>query len=320
MFHNIKNFFLGNVKVLMYHRIAAPETDIWQLSVNPQKFEDQLKILQKNGNVVPIQQIVQNFYSKKLQKNCSAITFDDGYVDNYEIAKPLLEKYELPATFFISSGNIGTDGEYWWDELERLILFTIQLPSIFILLINEITIQSDLSSETVLNDDIKQKHRNWDAINQSPPTLRAQLFLRLWQELKPLSHEKQQYLLLMIRNWANIVDLGRDEYKTVSVEQLKNLSEHPLFTIGAHTVTHPALTYHNRDVQNREIFDNKIQLEKITGAEVDLLAYPYGNYNDKVMQLANEIGFKAAFTTNPKRIAAYNNPYELGRFQVTNFT
>jgi len=87
--------------VLMYHRIASPVNDYWQLCVSPENFEQQLQVISK--------------YKKNI-----LITFDDGYIDNYSNARPLLEKYQLPAIFFIATGNIDSGKEFWWDQLEQL--------------------------------------------------------------------------------------------------------------------------------------------------------------------------------------------------------
>ena len=58
-----------------------------------------------------------------------AVTFDDGYLDNILNAKPILEKFEIPATVFVCAGMIGRDGELWWDQLERALLLTKKLPN-----------------------------------------------------------------------------------------------------------------------------------------------------------------------------------------------
>ena len=93
----IKYLFKRQVTVLMYHRIGSPDVDPWQLSVSEKNFEQHLRLLQKV--VQPLPSIIRNLKEGKLNTKCVALTFDDGYADNYLIAKPLLEKYEIPATF-----------------------------------------------------------------------------------------------------------------------------------------------------------------------------------------------------------------------------
>jgi peptidoglycan/xylan/chitin deacetylase (PgdA/CDA1 family) len=98
----LHKMFNRRTVVLMYHRIANSANDYWQLCVSPENFEQQLQVISKHRDHV-------------------AITFDDGYIDNYTAAKPLLEKHHLPATFFIATGNINSGKEFWWDELQQLI-------------------------------------------------------------------------------------------------------------------------------------------------------------------------------------------------------
>lgn len=102
------------VNALLYHRIANTEDDFWNISVSQKHFEEQIKWLSEN---YPIIKSTDDF--TKITKPSFVITFDDGYADNYDIAFPILEKYGVPATFFISTGML--DGyTFWWDELYRL--------------------------------------------------------------------------------------------------------------------------------------------------------------------------------------------------------
>ncbi len=93
-----------------------------------------------------------------------------------------------------------------------------------------------------------------------------------------------------------------------------------LFTFGAHTVTHPALANHDAQFQKKELMENRRFLREVTGQDINLLAYPYGIYNEETLQVAAELGFKAAFTTEEKPVELNSSIYRLGRFQVTNLT
>ena len=114
--------------ILMYHRVAELEIDPWSLSVTPQNFGEHLEVLQKHYHPLSLQQLVEALRGNKRPDRAVVVTFDDGYADNFYNAKPLLEKYNIPATFFISTGFIGQNREFWWDELERLLLQPRKLP------------------------------------------------------------------------------------------------------------------------------------------------------------------------------------------------
>ena len=87
----------------MYHRVNILRPDPWTTCVSPAHFEQHLQVIRS----LPIRTV---------------ITLDDGYADNFENAKPLLEKYDTPALIFVTSGVLDSPYEMWWDELERQFL------------------------------------------------------------------------------------------------------------------------------------------------------------------------------------------------------
>src|SRR5690606_31467716 len=175
--HFIQNYLEPKALVLMYHRIAAPETDIWDLAVSPANFEEQLQVLSQTGEVVPLHELAARAKEKRRRKRLIALSFDDGYSDNYETAKPLLEKYRLPATFFVTSCNVGTAREFWWDELENLILYSAHLPATFVMEVKGGLIKTDLNQETEMSEELQQQHMHWKACLTLPTTRRSELFL-----------------------------------------------------------------------------------------------------------------------------------------------
>jgi peptidoglycan/xylan/chitin deacetylase (PgdA/CDA1 family) len=300
----------------MYHRIAEPVSDVWEITVSADRFEQHLQVLQKMGNVVTLQQLADQIISNKLNRNTIAITFDDGYIDNFTVAKPLLEKYQLPATFFIASGNVGSDKEFWWDELEYIFLFSPLLPASLSIYISETQITLALKEEASLTEELKRKHSLWKACTEEPPTLRAKLFYKIWEQLRPLRFDLQQQYLQQIRTWANVPESTRPAYRMMNTAELKQMAVNPLFTIGVHTVTHPALAHQSILYQKTELLENRKFLAELTNHEVKLLAYPYGNYNSDTMTIVSDAQFNAAFTTEEKTIKSGSARYRLGRFQA----
>ena len=110
--------------VLMYHRIAEPQIDPWQLAVSKKNFRDHLQVLSASGKVISTQELIECVRNEKLESDCFCITSDDGYQDNFLHAFPLIEEYECPATFFIASGKIGSNEPYWWDLMTDIFLST----------------------------------------------------------------------------------------------------------------------------------------------------------------------------------------------------
>ncbi len=314
----IKKMFERKAIVLMYHRIADSKADVWDIAVSPANLEEHLKFLKNTGRVISLESLVKNIHNKWIRKNGIVITFDDGYADNFYIAKPLLEKYKLPATFFIPTINIGQSREFWWDELENIILYKEDLPSSISIIINDIKIEFDLGEESKLNNEIISRQIAWKAYEAPPSTLRCKLFLTVWEILKPLPDERQQEYLQTIRSWAGCHISARPEYLCMSIYQLKELKENKLFTIGSHSATHPALAFHDKSFQEKELAENKNFLEEITNQKITTIAYPYGSFNQDTISAAAAAGFTSAFTTDEESVCNKTERYRIGRFQVRN--
>jgi len=313
---SLKSIFSKKSIILCYHRIASPLTDAWQLSVSSENFEQHLKILKQTKIVVPLPEIVDDVNKNSVSKKIG-VCFDDGYTDNYVTALPLLKKYHVPATFFITSKNINTTNEFWWDELEYIIMQFPNLPAELTFEWKGNILNYHLKNECVLNEDVLLKNRNYKA-SLAPVSLRSELYFMLWKFLSPLQADELEQIMQIIRNWAGVAPCCRIDYTSMSQEKLFNLSKNSLFTIGGHTSTHPALSNFSKQEQQQEIDDNKKFLEQITNQKIDLFAYPSGNYNAATINTLKELEFKAAFTTSENVIRNDDDPFEISRYMVKN--
>lgn len=296
--------------ILLYHRIADDPIDAWDLCVSVQNFERQLHWLKKNCRVISLEEMVFEWSRKKLKPNSIAITFDDGYLDNYTLAIHLLEKYALPATFFITNER----KILWWDELEACLLKTETLPERFHFTINSILIDYSLLGETSLTPELHAKLCCWKAFTK-PTTKRAGLLMQVWKQLRFMTYEEQQKALVQIRGWS----ASKISSPPLMNEwQVKNTSEQSLFEIGAHTKTHPALSSLRIEMQKAEMLENKNYLEEIIGKKVKYFSYPYGDYNEQAINVASESGFEASFTTQGLPVGFCKRIHQLGRYCVTN--
>ncbi|GAA4303381.1 polysaccharide deacetylase family protein [Nibribacter koreensis] len=318
--HIIKGYLQPSALVLMYHRVDASMQDAWNIAVHPDLFEQQLEVLQTNHNVLPLSELIERAHKNSLPRNSLAITFDDGYQDNYLQAKPLLEKYRLPATFFIATGNTGTVNEFWWDELEELLLKSPSLPVNFKMTIAGTSIETELAQESLLDDNLQSKLRFWKAFVQEPDTQRGKLFLQLWLLIRPLPATEQQQYLAQLKEWAGGSQEKKNGYKCMTSGQIQELANHPLFEVGGHTVTHPLLSSLDRAQQYHELKANQDTLQEITGKPISTCSFPYGAYNADSLVVVQQMGYAAALTTQEKRINHQTNPFQLGRIQVPNLS
>lgn len=106
------------VAILGYHRVCAGAVDPLGLSVAPEHFEAHLDAVARLGRPMRLADAAAAIDAGRVPRRAIVVTFDDGYADNLHTVLPLLEKYRVPATMFVTSGSRG--GEFWWDRLVRL--------------------------------------------------------------------------------------------------------------------------------------------------------------------------------------------------------
>src|SRR5215212_5224770 len=114
--------------ILLYHRVAKLHSDLWSLAVTPEHFAEHLEVLRQYAHPIRLQHLPQALSDGNIPNRSVVVTFDDGYADNLHSAKPLLKRYDIPATFFLTTGYVGKEREFWWHELERLLLQPGTLP------------------------------------------------------------------------------------------------------------------------------------------------------------------------------------------------
>jgi peptidoglycan/xylan/chitin deacetylase (PgdA/CDA1 family) len=301
--------------ILLYHRIAEPTTDPWQLCVSPHHFAEHLEILRRHARVIPLANLshVMNAPAERTV----AITFDDGYADNLAAAT-LLEKNGVPATVFITSGYIGGDREFWWDELDRLILQTTDLPPVLRLVVG------GQSIEFALDAAIEDAHRpaRWRAYIDEPNDARQSAYLGIWERLVTRPAAEQRRVLDEIATQSNIPGVRWPSHRPLTRDELATLAAHPLIEIGAHTITHAALPAHPLPVQRREIADSKSQIEEIVGSSLGGFSYPHGRFDDESVRLVRDSGFTYACAVQadhgPETPASHRS-YLLPRIMVENW-
>lgn len=303
--------------ILMYHQVSDKRYDPWELAVHPKHFHAQLDYLKKNFNVVPVADLADGIAARKLKKTV-AISFDDGFKDNYANAAPLLDWHELPATFYVATRALRANYLYWWDALQDVIFHTEILPVRLDIVINGVPVQFTFRTDRRLNGQLVNQLRAWN-YNLPIPNERVALYMLLWHHIRPLSYAQQEQVLARIREWANHNEFRSNGDQTMSVREMQMLSENPLFTVGAHSVHHAMLSQQNAIEQAYEVKESKSQLEKWIGKSVTGFAYPYGNYSALTQTLLKEAGFRYAVSTELKAVTADDDPFALPRIQVKNW-
>lgn len=128
-YSGIAGLFLNAVKfyrhpallILTYHRVYDSSADYEYLGVSRDVFEGHIKFIKDNFKVVSMQEGIGALHEAKSKEIYAAINLDDGYMDNYTNAFPVLKKYSFPATIFLTSDFIGKSHIFWWDRVFNIV-------------------------------------------------------------------------------------------------------------------------------------------------------------------------------------------------------
>jgi peptidoglycan/xylan/chitin deacetylase (PgdA/CDA1 family) len=268
------------IVILMYHRVVDVRSSIYDINISPDNFYRHMQHIQRKYRPMRLEDAASALESNSLPRKGVVVTFDDGYIDNYTNAYPILEQFQIPATIFVTSGYVSSNCEYWWEKLEYLLLNSSSLPDEFKISINGVDI------------DIRLPTANQEQ--------RILTYKRVHTFLKSLRPECRSKILAHFTEYAGLGDVIRQDYRSMDSDEIVNLSRSGLIDIGAHTKNHPVLSALSEEEQYDEIVGSKAALESIIGKPVNSLAYPYGTAEDfipQTLEIARQAGFKAACTT-----------------------
>jgi peptidoglycan/xylan/chitin deacetylase (PgdA/CDA1 family) len=227
------------------------------------------------------------------------INFDDGYRDNWENAFPILKKYNIPATIFLTTGVIGTENRIWLNKLYSDFHRT-RVP--FINLVNDQGEKHTYSLGT--NSDKKQAlFAARDVLKNSSGAFRNHLLRDLTSQLKQNVNGDDTGELRML-SWNQVIEMARHN-----------------ITFGAHTVNHLIMENETESIQEKEIRLSKNTIEERTGRTVNVFAYP-GNsgkgFNRSTKDLIKACGYTACclFSTGTGFNEVGCDPFELNRAEV----
>ncbi len=309
------------VVVLAYHRVAETPTGIRSLCVTPQHFREQMEILSKLSVVVRLADLPAVLESRWSFRRAVAVTFDDGYADNLYVAKPLLERFGVPATVFITTGYIGGYKQFWVDVLEAAILGQSTLPSVFSLSVGGRVHRWTLDGAANGSAKPRAGARTRNLSHDVPVGSRQSVFAELHELLRPCPDAERRRAARAVaglvgwRPTADDIGLAR----VMSEHEIVRLAAGGLVEIGAHTVTHPVLAMLSERRQRSEIVRSKRRLEAILGRRVTSFAYPYGSKTDyslQTVELVRELGFERACAFFEGLVQPRTDPYQLPRCGV----
>lgn len=315
----LRNTLLPRAIILLYHRVTEVPSDPQLLAVTPQHFAEHLEILRKWARPMRLQQLAGGFGCGNLSRRSVVVTFDDGYADNLHNAKSLLEHYDIPATVFVTGGYVGQEREFWWDELERLLLQPGTLPETLDLSLNGTSYRWDLGEASHYSVDSFQSLCGWNVLSDTDPGPRQHLYRTLHQLLQSLPPGEQAHILAELWRWSGAAATGRSSHRALTVDELRELARGGLVEIGAHTVNHPVLSLLPEASQRDEIKRSKGHLEEILEHSVNSFSYPYGSdaaYTSETVDIVRDLGFTCACANYSNLVRPGVDRYQLPRLLV----
>lgn len=264
--------------VLCYHRVGGPRPDPAQLDVSAAHFAAHLAILRAQASPLSLAEFERRRRAGTLPKRAVAVTFDDGYADNLHTALPLLEQARVPAEVFIVTGAVGSDAEFWWDDVARACTHPAR-PSQLRLMLDDAVLKYD----DVARDD-------------------AMLYATVSMWLRPRAAHHQKDAAAQLLAWAGASATPRESHRPLRVAELQRLAASPLIGIGSHTVTHPVLGPLDARVRAAEFRDSRAALAQWLGAAPAHLAYPFGD-GDAVTPVVERAARAAGYTVSLTTVA-----------------
>ena len=265
----------ARLSILIFHRVHAEPDSIFPGEPDAHRFKALMALLGKSFNFCSLDDAVRGLRDGTLRKGSLAVTFDDGYVDNLDVACPILLALGIPATFFVASGFM-RGGRMWNDRIVEAVRHCDA----------DVTeIERALASTPGAGTAVKGARTKRD------------LCLRVLAGIKYLPETERNQA---VGHVERCLGMTQTDALMMNEDQVRKLRSHGM-TIGAHTVNHPILRTLDEASARSEIEQGKADLERVLGEEISLFAYPNGkpgaDYCARDVRLVTEAGFTSAVTT-----------------------
>ena len=333
------------VRILLYHRVLDLQREknpysLPGIIVSVKMFDEQMKYLSENYNVISLEHLVDSLKNNlPFPKKGVVITFDDGWKDNYSSAFPILKKYNLAATIFLTSGYIGTNKTFWPEQVISILKSEKNLKEKLKNLSDEIypsVIQNcldDLIQEQEIS--LPPPHPNpakGGELHKFPPPLMGggkgegdtlqhkkpylDILTDLIEHLKYLPKVKREVIIDDLKKRMKPSGkLFSDTPSMLNWEEIKILEKNNI-SFGSHSINHPILTQLDETEAKKEIFDSKREIEKKLNKQILAFAYPNGDLNDLVKNLVKKAGYQSAVTLGSGLNDKHTDVFSLSRRNV----
>jgi peptidoglycan/xylan/chitin deacetylase (PgdA/CDA1 family) len=266
----------NEISILTYHNIVQgklPVNDACFLEIK--LFEQQIAYLNEHFQVLPLADAFVQV-KKKNSKPIAVITFDDGFYSNYSLAFPVLKKYNIPATIFLTTSMIDSNKTIWFCELVQMLSLTTKKNFIWN------TIEFDLS-----NSDKKQL-----ASRRLQQLLKVKSQASLTASLSEISQ---------LLECKSVINYQEDSaFYMLTQHAVNEMLASKIIEFGAHSHNHIILTKEKIELAENEIINSIKQVEKITQKDCRYFAYPNGrstDFNEQHIKILRQYNIEYSATT-----------------------
>jgi peptidoglycan/xylan/chitin deacetylase (PgdA/CDA1 family) len=275
------------LSILIYHRVLSEPDYIRSGEPGPQQFQWQMDLLARYFNPLSLSSALSLMETGSLPERAVCVTFDDGYADNAAVALPILKRFGIPATIFVSSSFL--DGGIMWND--RVI--------------------EAIKSSTRSAIDMDMVGLGTIGL-ESPGAKRAGAF-KILDAIKHLSPKDREDAV----EYVGSIGAEPSKKLMLSTEQMRHLYDSGM-EIGAHTHTHPILTSLSPEKAKQEIIIGRQRIESLLDAKVNFFAYPNGkpirDYQSLHRDIVQDAGFQAACSTHWGVSSPASDKWQLARF------
>ncbi|MGC9602323.1 MAG: polysaccharide deacetylase family protein [Minisyncoccia bacterium] len=287
-------------KIVLYHGVTGERAGgIFNYRgkfISPDAFAKQLGHFKRHYTVLPLAELVSKLESGTLPQSALAITFDDGYANNYQAAFPLLRAAGLPATFFITTGFI-EGAPLGVDVIEHAIGTTTH---------ESLTLQLGSVAHTF-------------QLRTRQECIAADVTVRVYFKTLSPSETKNFLCMLIDKTGVDLTPvLPSSPYAPMSWAEMQKMEQGGM-TFAPHTVTHSILSHASRAEAREEIARSQKKLAERLARPLGIFAYPNGgkgDYTTETVAILKEQGYTAALTTEPAYIPSPANAFALPRYTL----
>lgn len=277
--HGMRRWLHRDLRILAYHRvldipeIAEFDFDLELVSADADCFREQMQLLRDRFHPVRLGEAVAALAAgEHLPPGAVAVTFDDGYDDNYRVAFPILRELGVPATFFVSTGHIDSGQPFAYDWLIYMLMHA--------------PVDRFVAPEAGLDMRLPPERDE-----------RRQVAGEVLRRVKTCDSDVQTALITRIeREWSMPRDISPEDCRPMNWEQLREMHAAG-YEIGSHGVHHRILSKLDQDQLVEELEQSRGALQRELGGTAELLAYPVGGptaFDERVIEEAKRSGYMAA--------------------------